>query len=140
MKKKYMPKEEFYWNTTLTSAEINAALKKLNKKEIGNVTKMEIVKRGSAHRAVELKFTGSGGSANVGGADFRVNVGPEKLRSIWISDKIENNQGAIKVSGRGFGHGVGLSQWGAYGYAKQNWSPKRIVKHFYPKADVTKVW
>lgn len=137
---KYMPKEEFYWTTTLTSSDINAALKKMNQPAIGEVKKMEIVTRSRTHRAVKLRFIGSNGSAEVVGADFRVSVGPEKLRSIWISDKIENTPGAIKISGRGFGHGVGLSQWGAYGYAKQNWSPQRIVKHFYPKAKISKIW
>lgn len=137
---KYTPKEEFYWDVTLTSAEINAALKKMNQEEIGEVTKLEILKRGKSHRAISLKFTGNKGSATVVGADFRVNYGPEKLRSIWISDDIENRSGAIKVKGRGFGHGVGMSQWGAYGLAKQNWSPQRIVKFYYPKTEVTKIW
>lgn len=137
---KYTPKEEFYWEAVLTSAEINAALKTMNQPEIGEVQKMEVLKRGTAHRAVSIKFSGVRGSATVIGADFRVAYGPEKLRSIWISDQIEKGSDGIKVKGRGFGHGVGLSQWGAYGYAKQNWNPQRIVKHFYPKISITKIW
>jgi len=140
IEEKYTPKEEFYWQTTLTGAAINAALKKMSKPEIGEVRKLEIVKRGRSHRATLLRFTGAKGSVVVGGADFRVSYGPEALRSIWISDDIENRPGAIKVKGRGFGHGVGLSQWGAYAYAKRNWSPRKIVKHFYPKTEVTKIW
>lgn len=35
------------------------------------------------------------------------------------------------VKGAGFGHGVGLSQYGAYGYAKQGWGYRRIVLHYY---------
>ncbi|HOJ77911.1 MAG TPA: SpoIID/LytB domain-containing protein [Bacillota bacterium] len=136
----YMPAEEFYWNTTLTSKEINAALRKMNKPEIGEVKKMKIVERSRTHRAVTLKFIGDKGSVTVGGADFRVNYGPQKIRSIWISNEIDNRPGAIGIKGRGFGHGVGLSQWGAYALAKQNWSPRRIVKHFYPKAKITKIW
>ena len=33
--------------------------------------------------------------------------------------------------GAGFGHGLGLSQWGSYGLAKQGWGPTKILKHFY---------
>lgn len=136
----YTPEEEFYWEAVLTSAEINAGLKAMNLPEIGQVQKMEILKRGAANRAISIKFTGSRGSATVAGADFRVAYGPEKMRSIWISDEIKIEKNGVRVKGRGFGHGVGLSQWGAYGYAKQNWDPERIVKYFYPKVSLTKIW
>ena len=33
--------------------------------------------------------------------------------------------------GAGWGHGVGLSQWGAYGLAQQGWSDRRILTHYY---------
>jgi stage II sporulation protein D len=33
--------------------------------------------------------------------------------------------------GSGFGHGIGMSQWGAYGLASQGWSHDRILTHFY---------
>ena len=35
------------------------------------------------------------------------------------------------VSGRGWGHGVGLSQWGAYGFARQGMSFDQILAHYY---------
>lgn len=35
------------------------------------------------------------------------------------------------VSGRGWGHGVGLSQWGAYGFARQGTSFDQILAHYY---------
>jgi stage II sporulation protein D len=38
----------------------------------------------------------------------------------------------VVVSGHGWGHGLGLSQWGAYGYAKHGWSFDRILGHYYP--------
>jgi stage II sporulation protein D len=36
------------------------------------------------------------------------------------------------VSGHGWGHGVGMSQWGAYGYAVHGWQYHRILSHYYP--------
>jgi SpoIID/LytB domain protein len=36
------------------------------------------------------------------------------------------------VTGRGWGHGVGMSQWGAYGYASHGWTWQRILAHYYP--------
>ncbi len=37
----------------------------------------------------------------------------------------------VVVSGHGWGHGLGLSQWGAYGYAKHGWLFDRILAHYY---------
>lgn len=37
----------------------------------------------------------------------------------------------LAVSGHGWGHGLGLSQWGAYGYAKRGWTFDRILGHYY---------
>src|SRR6266545_2185817 len=41
-------------------------------------------------------------------------------------------QATFVVSGRGWGHGVGLAQWGAYGFAQQGASYDRILAHYYP--------
>ena len=38
---------------------------------------------------------------------------------------------AFTITGHGWGHGVGMSQWGAYGYAKHGWEYKAILKHYY---------
>jgi stage II sporulation protein D len=37
----------------------------------------------------------------------------------------------LALSGHGWGHGLGMSQWGAYGYAKHGWSYDRILAHYY---------
>jgi stage II sporulation protein D len=42
----------------------------------------------------------------------------------------------LVVSGRGWGHGVGMSQWGAYGYARHGWGWKRILAHYYSGTEV----
>src|SRR3954454_23691018 len=36
------------------------------------------------------------------------------------------------ISGHGWGHGVGMSQYGAYGYAQHGWTASQIVAHYYP--------
>ena len=39
---------------------------------------------------------------------------------------------AFFAAGHGWGHGVGLAQYGAYGYALHGWSYDKIVAHYYP--------
>jgi len=38
---------------------------------------------------------------------------------------------SFRFRGSGYGHGIGMSQWGAYGLAQQGWSSARILTHFY---------
>jgi SpoIID/LytB domain protein len=42
-----------------------------------------------------------------------------------------STQYTFTINGHGWGHGVGMSQWGAYGYAKHGWAYKDILKHYY---------
>src|SRR3954470_2373995 len=35
------------------------------------------------------------------------------------------------VSGHGWGHGIGMAQYGAYGYAQHGWGYKQIVAHYF---------
>jgi stage II sporulation protein D len=53
----------------------------------------------------------------------------------WAGDGDDRDaqQGSkqFHMFGAGFGHGLGMSQWGAFGLAKQGWGPEKIVKHFY---------
>jgi SpoIID/LytB domain protein len=39
--------------------------------------------------------------------------------------------GTFTFFGSGFGHGLGMSQWGAYGLSRQGWRPERILTHYY---------
>lgn len=39
--------------------------------------------------------------------------------------------------GAGFGHGLGMSQWGAYGLAKQGWNASRILRHYYSNTRIS---
>src|SRR5919201_117019 len=41
------------------------------------------------------------------------------------------------LDGRGWGHGVGMSQWGAEGYARHGWDYRRILAHYYPTTRLT---
>jgi stage II sporulation protein D len=46
---------------------------------------------------------------------------------------------ALFVTGHGWGHGVGMSQWGAYGYALHGWPYRRILSHYYPGTTMSRV-
>ena len=43
------------------------------------------------------------------------------------------------VKGGGFGHGVGMSAYGAYGMAEHGWSYKKILRHYYQHTRITEL-
>lgn len=60
------------------------------------------------------------------GVKFRTILG---LRSTDFD--IVLNENDVSITTRGYGHGVGMSQYGAHEYAKQGWSYTQILKHYY---------
>jgi stage II sporulation protein D len=43
----------------------------------------------------------------------------------------QTDTGTFTFFGSGFGHGLGMSQWGAYGLSREGWGPERILTHYY---------
>ncbi len=39
--------------------------------------------------------------------------------------------------GKGWGHGVGLSQWGSQAMAQKGWTAEKILTHYYPGTNIT---
>lgn len=66
------------------------------------------------------------------GHKFRQAVGFGRLKSTQVSLHREGN--LWRMSGRGFGHGVGLCQWGTRHLAKSGWSYEQILNRYYQKA------
>jgi stage II sporulation protein D (peptidoglycan lytic transglycosylase) len=54
---------------------------------------------------------------------------PVTIPSSWLT--LSGGPSAVSVVGRGWGHGVGMVQWGAYGKARQGWSASDIVAFYY---------
>ena len=66
------------------------------------------------------------GSESFSGAEARDKLG---LRSAAFDWRIAN--GEIQITTVGYGHGVGMSQWGAQGMAKEGSGARQIVEHYY---------
>ena len=44
--------------------------------------------------------------------------------------------GRIRLRGSGWGHGVGMCQWGAIGLAREGWRYEEVLDHYYPGTQV----
>lgn len=59
--------------------------------------------------------------------------------SVTPPNKLPNPYAVFVFSGKGWGHGVGMAQWGAYGMAKQGYSYRQILEYYYTSVSVRKV-
>ena len=66
------------------------------------------------------------------GTDFRNILG---LRSADFD--ISKNEEGVNFTTRGYGHGVGMSQYGANGMAKNGYSYREILSHYYPGTTIS---
>jgi len=128
------PPEAAHWQAAFTMDEVMAAAKDVGAK-VDEVTSISIGQRGESGRAKTLLISGKEVSAPA----FRIAIGSTKMRSCLLESlRIEDNQ--VKMSGRGYGHGVGMSQWGAYAMAKAGKKAEEIVMHYFAGVTLDQAW
>ncbi|MCX7703489.1 MAG: SpoIID/LytB domain-containing protein [Planctomycetota bacterium] len=77
------------------------------------------------------------GILRIGTDKFRALIGRNRIRSTMFSvTKGEENK--FLFSGKGWGHGVGMCQWGAEKMARLGFSTEEILKFYYPSAEITR--
>jgi stage II sporulation protein D len=119
----------FYWTLDLKLGDLAEILKK-NGYDVGTVTAIEITERTPSLRVANLTVHGTRSAARLRGNDFRKMVGYETVKSTLFAVALDG--GVARFSGRGYGHGVGMSQWGAKGMADQGYKAEKILEYYYP--------
>lgn len=89
-------------------------------------------------RVGELIIEGENGMIMVKATDLRKFFGYQNIKSTWFDAAIKGSD--IVFSGKGYGHGVGLCQWGAKGMADKGIGYRDILKFYYPDADVLRMY
>ncbi len=79
-------------------------------------------------------WMGEGDRAEVDPEYLRRIIGYQEIRSTWFDAKIENEN--IIFLGRGYGHGVGLCQWGSRELGLKGFHYRQILSHYYPQAQI----
>ncbi len=128
------PPEAAHWQAAFTTEEVVAAMKDVGAK-IENVTGISIGQRGESGRAMTLLVSGREVSAPA----LRIALGSTKMRSCLL-ESLRVEDGLVKMAGRGYGHGVGMSQWGAYAMAKEGKTAEEIVMHYFRGVTLSKAW
>jgi stage II sporulation protein D len=119
----------FYWSLDLRLAELTERLRK-NDVNVGPVTAIDVSERTPSLRAAVVTVHGGRGDARLRGNDFRRMIGYDTLKSTLFAVAVDGEW--ARFSGRGYGHGAGMCQWGAKGMAEQGYSARQILEFFYP--------
>lgn len=122
------------WSAEFSAADFIAACRKAGA-SVSSCKAVKVGQKGKSGRAVTLLVDGT----TVNAARLRISLGSTKMRSTLLTE-LSAEDGVIHMSGRGYGHGVGLSQWGAYAMAHAGKSAEEISLHYYNGLRLVKVW
>ncbi|MDB9536123.1 SpoIID/LytB domain-containing protein [Dolichospermum planctonicum CS-1226] len=122
--------KECNWKKTFTPGEISARIS-----GIGNVKDM-IIENVSPFKSVKtLKIIGDKGTKILQGEEVRTALKINSTRFIVNKDA----NGSFILQGLGFGHGLGMSQWGAYELAKRGANHLQILGYYYRGVALTPI-
>ncbi|MDR7481742.1 MAG: SpoIID/LytB domain-containing protein [Armatimonadota bacterium] len=117
------------WTLRMDLSAIEARLQHAGR-GLGGLQRVEVAATSPSGRALTVRLHAAAGAVELRGTEFRALVGAGTLRST-LFDVQMTSDGIVEFSGRGSGHGVGLSQWGARGQALQGRDYPEILRYYY---------
>jgi stage II sporulation protein D len=125
------------WNIELTSKALTEKLAPILKLGANHalIAELELHRQSPGLRAEEIKLKLSNGlEKNILADTFRSLVGYSTIKSTQF--QVQKQADKFVFRGRGFGHGVGLCQWGSRSLAMNKKSYSEILRHYYPQAEI----
>ncbi|PJZ47929.1 SpoIID/LytB domain-containing protein [Leptospira saintgironsiae] len=125
--------DNFVWKEILNQDKMDQTLSSLG---VGSIQSVQVLSRTPSGRVDLLEVIGKQGTSKIKGKEFRSLLGTS-VKSLRFGIKRESEGFLIK--GMGAGHGVGLSQWGSFGMAKQNFTYAEIIRHYYQGIEFARI-
>ncbi len=122
-----------YWRATISRPTLGRAAEALGN-PIGPVKSAVVVQRSESGRVRRVRLVGERGEATVEGSALRRALGAFTLKSTMF--EIREDEAGFVFVGSGYGHGVGMSQWGARAMAEKGATYREILETFYPGAQL----
>lgn len=138
--------QDFYrWEVVLTQKKLKDLLLRKVGLDAGEILDLIPVERGVSGRLIRLKITGTKQIIVIGKElEIRKALSESHLySSAFVVEKIQNNDTVPEkfiLKGAGWGHGVGLCQIGAAIMSAQAYSCREILAHYFPQAEVKKIY
>jgi stage II sporulation protein D len=126
----------FRWKSKVPKKTIDKAFARVVG---GPVKAMKVVDKTGTGRIRRIRVDAAKRSATISGSDLRRLLGWSVVWSTMV-DKFEFTNAGLVVEGRGSGHGVGLCQWGARGWAESGATWQQILERYYPGASAVRLY
>jgi len=122
------------WHAEIPLAELSGIFRGQGWQTPSPVEAVRVTRRSRGGRAELLQISGQGAPAELSASSFRFAVdralGWNRIRSDWYTASVSGR--ALEITGRGYGHGVGLCQAGAYEMAAEGHSDTEILSFYFP--------
>ncbi|NES81469.1 MAG: SpoIID/LytB domain-containing protein, partial [Moorea sp. SIO2B7] len=130
----------FRWNRESSIEQLSDDLQrylKRTKRPLANfkkIKRMQVTKRSPSGRILKLEVKTDKGLVELHKTEVRSAFGPPRSTLFYLKPVYDENENlkAYAFIGGGFGHGVGLSQYGSYNLARLGWSARQILAFYYP--------
>ncbi|EIW19489.1 MULTISPECIES: SpoIID/LytB domain-containing protein [Pelosinus] len=123
------------WTASFTKKELIDALTKM-RKNVTSLDSIEIGKKGPSGRSITLLVNKN---IEVSGPELRVGLDSVKLKSMLL-DKVEISGDNVMFTGKGYGHGVGISQWGVNKLTTMGKKPEEIIGQYFKDVTIENRW
>lgn len=124
----------YSWETSIALAEFESMLK-TKKKKIGKVRGIKVAKKDKAGLVREVTVRDSKKTLKLTGKEMYSLIKDVKSYCFTVT----KNYDIIEIKGRGYGHHVGLCQWGAREMVRDGWDYKSILEFYYPGTEFMKL-
>ncbi len=125
---------KFKWKSKLSMEEVHDCLSKKHA-NVGRIKNIKFKRKNG--RVTDVFIRHVNGSMTISGNNFRLLFPPEKMRSLYFTSKKVDR--SLVLNGHGWGHGVGMCQWGARGMALRGYGYHDILNHYYSDIRITGV-
>jgi len=134
----------FRWNKTRSIKDLNQDLQKYLKKtrhplaDFKTIKSMEIHRRSRSGRILTMAIDTDLGKLQLHKNEIRSALEPPRSTFFYLQPMYNDSKqlSGYAFVGGGFGHGVGLSQYGSYNLANLGWSAERILAFYYPQTKI----
>lgn len=123
---------DYKWSLKFSESEFINKLK--NKYPLEQISAIRITEKDNSGRAKEIEISGDK-VYNIKASELRNILGNTKMKSTLFDIDMSNG---IVFNGKGYGHGVGLSQYGAANMAKDGKNYEEILKFYFPGTELIK--
>ena len=127
------------WQERISAEDLQQRLMRAGV-DVGRLEGIEPVSFSSSNRVNELEITGEDGRARLRRSQIR-SLGLKEY--LFVVDRETDERGrtvAFVFTGRGWGHGVGMCQTGAYGLAREGYSHTAILQRYYTGVKLRKLY